>query len=139
MIVPDLAVEADLNIPDSAFNQSARHDAAPRVIIRARVPVLDALQAGFLSYTVHLERFLALLRNVQGSACLDLHAGSQLIACYTRVDLWLPGVVELVSMLQSVHQPAPQLNQLWRIVNFRSEIQDRIAGRSKPGSLIDRR
>ena len=122
VIIPNLTVQADLNIPDSSLNQSPRHDATARVIVRSGISILYALQARPLPHAVHLQCRLALFREVQGSTCFQLHARSQLIGSYACIDLWLRGVHPLVSLVESIHQPSPQLDQLRRILYFRPEV-----------------
>ena len=129
MGVPNiLMVNTDLNITNSSLNQASRHDATPRVVIRPGISECHGLQARSLPYPIHLQRLLAFLGKIQGSACFHLHARCQLIAGYARIHLRLPRVLPLVNRLEPVHQPAPKLNQLRRIFHFRPEIQNRIAG-----------
>ena len=127
VVVPDLAVDVELDEADSALDKPPGDQASPAVRI-----------GRLLANSVHLLSCQGLLRKVHGIACRQLHARRQLVAGNSRVEVGLAGPLELVDPVQPSQEVPLELGDLRRPLRLGLQVEKRRAGGAKSCSLKHR-
>ena len=98
--IPNLTLDENLDKTHATLNQAAGHEATLAVGRRRRI-----------TKAVHILRFLILLRDIQRVGRGHLHARGQLVAGDARVEIWLPGPLGAMRLVQSAQQLALRLDK----------------------------